>query len=408
MIMNKVSGEQLDSAKRGGFLIGMAVAELMVLILLALVLFLVFREKKYEEQDQLFELAGGKDNVQVIVDAISANSGGADLFTNPEVIETIVSITTKQVLNGASSLSEDLLVAIADENKKLQETNSALEGARQSLLNQILAMTTGGTTLCVYTPSTDLSKLRGRSVPIGVLRLEGEEIEIVSLGYPDQSRFVSFDGLDYGDTTNDILTDWQIGQVLSLDEFSELSQRLAMNGDTYRTDSRSNCRHYFNYFFDNGTVTADFKERFDQLNYSGVRLTELSPDSNLRRDPVTVEKDIILNEGESELQLNDGVADSLDFIDGNFEYKPLEEPNPRYPLAARRDGTEGSVLLQFAVSERGEVIEESIEIIESSDTVFERSSIDAISKSKFLPRIVNGRAEIVRNIRYRISYVLVN
>lgn len=407
-MMNKVSGEQLDSAKRSGFLIGMAVAELMVLILLAIVLFLIFREKEYEKQEQLFELAGGMDNVKVIVDAISSSSEGANLFNNPKLIETIVSISTKQVLNGASDFSENLLVAVAYENKNLQETNSALESARQSLLKQILAMTTGGTTLCVYTPSTDLSKIRGRSVPIGVLRLEGEEIEIVSLGYPDQSRFVTYDGLDFVDTTEEILFGWQEERMLTLGEFSELSQRLSDNGDTHRTDSRANCRHYFDYFFDNDMVTADFLYRFDQLNYSGVRLSKLSVDSNLNRESMEEDKDSVLDAPQPELLSRGYDTGPADFIDGNFEYKPLEEPNPRYPLAARRDGIEGSVLLQFAVSERGEVIEESIEIIESSDTVFDRSAIDSISKSKFLPRIVNGRAEIVRNIRYKISYILVN
>ena len=407
--MSKVSGEQLDSAKRGGFLLGMAIAELMVLVLLALVLFLTFREKEYEDKDKLLALAGGEDTIKVIVDAIAENSGGAELFNNPELIETIVAITTREILSGNNGDSPNPMIAVVEENKELKEANDALEAARQSLLDQMLAMTAGETTLCVYTPSTDLDKIRGGSVPIGIVRLEGEGIEILKLGYPSQSKFVTYDGLDYVDTTDGILTEFREGQVLRLAEFRELSQRLAANGDEYRTDSRSNCRHYFNYYFDSDRVTADFTQRFGLLNYSGVRLSERDLD-NLDTDNALSDEEsaALLKSQEKSSRTEADPVESIDFINANIDYKPLEEPKPRYPLSARREGLEGSVLLQFAVNERGEVIEESIEIIETSDTRFDRSATEAISNAKFLPRIVAGRAEIVRNIRYKITYVLVN
>ncbi len=72
---------------------------------------------------------------------------------------------------------------------------------------------------------------------------------------------------------------------------------------------------------------------------------------------------------------------------------PLSRVNPRYPRKAIRRGIEGQVVVEFTVSPTGDVVEESIRIIKSDPKgVFDLSSIRALSRWRFQPRIVSGQA----------------
>lgn len=71
---------------------------------------------------------------------------------------------------------------------------------------------------------------------------------------------------------------------------------------------------------------------------------------------------------------------------------PLSRVNPRYPRKAIRRGIEGEVVVEFTVSPDGSVLEESIRIISSKpEGVFDHSSIRALSRWRFQPRMQNGQ-----------------
>lgn len=69
----------------------------------------------------------------------------------------------------------------------------------------------------------------------------------------------------------------------------------------------------------------------------------------------------------------------------------LEGPEPKYPVALRRVGIEGTVLLQYIVGVDGNVEPGSIEALKSSDRSFEAPAIDAIRQSHFKPARIKGR-----------------
>ena len=61
--------------------------------------------------------------------------------------------------------------------------------------------------------------------------------------------------------------------------------------------------------------------------------------------------------------------------------KPLSDCSPDMPAEARRKNIEGSVVAQMLVDEKGNVTE--VKIVKSSDRVFEKAVIRALSECKF-------------------------
>jgi len=70
---------------------------------------------------------------------------------------------------------------------------------------------------------------------------------------------------------------------------------------------------------------------------------------------------------------------------------PLSRQPPQYPYKAARRGIEGWVRVAFEVTETGNV--DHVEVIASDPPgVFDNAAIRAVSRWRFKPRIVNGKA----------------
>lgn len=67
---------------------------------------------------------------------------------------------------------------------------------------------------------------------------------------------------------------------------------------------------------------------------------------------------------------------------------------PKYPDQAKRDGIEGTVQLEILIDEGGRV--RKVKVIKSPGHGLERAAIAAVSKSRFNPGLINGRAVPVK------------
>ena len=73
---------------------------------------------------------------------------------------------------------------------------------------------------------------------------------------------------------------------------------------------------------------------------------------------------------------------------------------PKYPDRARREGIEGTVHLEILIDEKGRV--RKVKVLKSPGHGLERAAISAVSKSKFNPGVINGKAVAVKiKIPYR-------
>lgn len=66
----------------------------------------------------------------------------------------------------------------------------------------------------------------------------------------------------------------------------------------------------------------------------------------------------------------------------------LKRVDPIYPLIARRLGKEGRVVLSLTIDARGELL--AVEILEKADYGFDRSAVEAVRASSFLPAVKGG------------------
>lgn len=71
--------------------------------------------------------------------------------------------------------------------------------------------------------------------------------------------------------------------------------------------------------------------------------------------------------------------------------QPIVRIEPKYPMQAQRNGTEGWVRLSFSINELGGV--EDIKIIEAQPKrVFNRAAKRALKRWKYKPKVVDGKA----------------
>lgn len=84
---------------------------------------------------------------------------------------------------------------------------------------------------------------------------------------------------------------------------------------------------------------------------------------------------------------------------------PIVRIEPRYPMSAARNGTEGYVLLSFSINKVGGV--EDVVVIESEPgRVFDKEARRALRRWKYKPKIVNGIAQKQINQIVQIDFSL--
>ncbi len=87
------------------------------------------------------------------------------------------------------------------------------------------------------------------------------------------------------------------------------------------------------------------------------------------------------------------------------EYLPLRHVSPTYPERALLRGIEGHVLMEFTVTENGSVTNQNV--LESEPLgIFDRVALEASSKFKYRPRIVDGSPVETEGVRYKFTFEL--
>jgi protein TonB len=117
------------------------------------------------------------------------------------------------------------------------------------------------------------------------------------------------------------------------------------------------------------------------------------PSLNIERSSVEID---------TGLQLSNA---SISATDGDM--LPLVAIAPQYPTRAAQRGIEGWCLVSFIVNGLGNVVEDSIVVVDAEPaSMFNRSSIRAAGRFKFQPRVVDGQGVPVEDVQYLFRYEL--
>ncbi|MCX7065987.1 MAG: energy transducer TonB [Proteobacteria bacterium] len=84
---------------------------------------------------------------------------------------------------------------------------------------------------------------------------------------------------------------------------------------------------------------------------------------------------------------------------------PLVRINPEYPSRARSRGIEGWVQVEFAITPAGTVADAKV-VDADPKGLFERAALDAISRWKYNPKVVDGRAMERRGVQVVLTFKL--
>ena len=96
---------------------------------------------------------------------------------------------------------------------------------------------------------------------------------------------------------------------------------------------------------------------------------------------------------------------SISATDG--DYLPLVAIAPQYPTRAAQRGIQGWCLVSFTVDGLGNVIEDTIVVVDAEPpNIFDRSSVRAAARFKFQPRVVDGQGVDVSGVQYLFRYQL--
>ena len=84
------------------------------------------------------------------------------------------------------------------------------------------------------------------------------------------------------------------------------------------------------------------------------------------------------------------------------DYLPIVKVVPMYPRQAQSQGLEGHCDLEFTVTPLGSTAD--VRVIECTSSLFEQASVQAMLKFKYKPRVVNGTAIAVPELRHRMMF----
>ncbi len=125
------------------------------------------------------------------------------------------------------------------------------------------------------------------------------------------------------------------------------------------------------------------------------RQTTLDSGPSLNIERAQVEVDTGLNLSQAQISATDG------------DYLPLVAIAPQYPTRAAQRGIEGWCLVSFTVDGMGNVVEDTIMVVDAEPQgIFDRSSERAAARFKFQPRVVDGVGVEVPGVQYLFRYQL--
>lgn len=249
------AGLHLRRAGRRGFLIGVTLAELMLITLFVLLLLL-------EGFGQLEEDLGGRESVDAVRALAASVRGWAEEQERslPEVWRNLLPRNEKLTETDRDRAFRRL----AEERKQRDEVESELMRARAQVKE--LKDKVGGLVLCAYDLPATPDARHGKSVALGTVHLQRDGITLIHKRVGLRKLEVVDKVGDPYDLTDalDQLDSWLVGTKRTFDEFRDWGEAFVRIGDR-ESERRQKCRFSMGFYIDEGVhsdVLTDVFERY--------------------------------------------------------------------------------------------------------------------------------------------------
>ena len=292
MSENPISTAQL--ANRRGFLLGITLAEIMIITLFVLLLLFRHSEEKAAVVQKINTDFGSE-----LVKELTVLGSNLPEFTPAmreqiaEITDTLVDCRKKQHpgCEGSPAEDEEKITSLDDKpeppppdnlNDALEQLDKAnvdvsdlenkLAAAQEELLDR--GRKSGEKPFCTYRPPSKNSvSVKGPNVDVGLFLIESDGITLVEKDKEFlENKSVDFNGKPYDarEAINE-LDDWPICEKLTFDAFAERGKRLMSIGKR-EVETRMECRFSGDYFYvvSEATVLAD-ERVFQEYFFLGAR-----------------------------------------------------------------------------------------------------------------------------------------
>lgn len=152
---------------------------------------------------------------------------------------------------------------------------------------------------------------------------------------------------------------------------------------------------------------ANLPDETPAMEKPNIKLTPPMPPPEMPRTTITTET----NEVNTDLSYTPATLTvTTDTLSGtslgkraDSDARPIVRVNPKYPIVAARNGTEGWVMLAFDINAIGEVI--NIKIIDSQPKrVFDKAAKQALKKWKYRAKSVDGKLVEQHNFTVQLDF----
>ncbi len=272
---NAVSTAQL--ANRRGFLLGITLAEILLITLFVLLLLFRHYQDKAGIADDVIAVLGKGPTERLI--AASKNLPPSNVAMSGALADITQTLIDCRKLESSECLDlsqvEPIDDTLAPEVAEQLPKPSTLEDAKneiEDLAGQLaVAMEelrrrqrkTGEKPFCTYREARESSlKLRGSNISVGTFLIEEDGITLIARDSDfQQNMFVDFNGEPY-DGTEAVkeISNWPINQKLSFDAFAELGKIFVDLGNR-EAEKRVSCRFGADYYYVPSDATDRARER---------------------------------------------------------------------------------------------------------------------------------------------------
>jgi len=387
-----ISTDDLQNANRKGYALGLSLAEIMLIILFVILLFLIRKNTQVDELSEVINRCGAlceSDNLEQI-----AQSPLVQSFIGLPNLDPDWTKLTSERQNFVALIPEEESDSPPSEQK-------------------------GDTSICTYDGPVDI----GKSYPVATVYLQNEKLTLINIDINDLPNYFDKYGELYDAADAKKLFEiYSLGQEFTYPEFEMLNASLDQIGDQYETDTRANCRFAYNYYYDD-SLSLDRFDYFSTRYWRNRRISEDNFNSLLQNS--NFKSELTANEA---MGLTSSPSPSitdlpLDTIEETKNPLPVEseetsqesesisvEPEwverklPVYPKRALARNIEGYATLSFLVFINGKP--GAVRVIEASNNMFAQAADKALRDSTFKPATENGKPVISQRMETTYNFSL--
>lgn len=266
---------------RRGLLLGMTLAEVMLIILFALLLLLGRQFLDLEKAQETLQnyasviSAGWSQNMsEEEVEALSGLIEETKKRQKPdeEISETWETLTSdlEEDRNKPDEESDasELLSRLEDAKKEAEKAKKEKEQAEKvanAAQEELRKAKAGSPPPCIFEPGGE-DKIRGRSIVLGSVYIKENEISLIDVNRDIPSiGTVDFLGrrATYDIEAFELIASWPEDKTLTFEEFGQLAQQIKDIG-LRETDTKLKCLFTMNYFDEVGTSVDTFRFKFER------------------------------------------------------------------------------------------------------------------------------------------------